>query len=367
MKTLTLVSAASTRPPREDLVRMELADEYPRATLFGDVLNSDILDLNYLTRLSKSRQKIYRYTPVMISQILEAFTVRKEYDAIISWSEKLGLIFALLLKLTHQRIPHIGIWSWISKPKKITLLKITQNYIDKILLMSSNQYNFTINNIGIPKSKVVLLKWPIDQRFWRPLNRKQDMICTVGREMRDFKTFIDAMSESGIKCHIAASEVAGKNDPWLKDLKGKTSIGENITIGKKSYAELRELYARSRFIVVPLYPTDTDNGTTTILEAMAMGKAVICSQVEGQKDVIIDGKTGIFVPPQNTAALREAIQHLWENPEIAESMGQEGRKYIEQYHTVDNWVNSVKDIVQCVVESKSFRSKIDKQKSNIQR
>jgi glycosyltransferase involved in cell wall biosynthesis len=346
MKILTLVSATNTRPELDKLKIMEETDQYPRATFFGDSLNSDFLDLWFLDRVPYFRLLIYKRLPVAVAQVLEAYLQRNNYNAIISWSEQLGLSLALLLKVTGKRLPHVAIWSWISKPKKAFLLRLTYSHFDKIILMSSKQYDFVINQLKIPSSKVVLLKWPIDQKFWRPFNINSDMISTVGREMRDFGTLIEALNGLDIKCHIAASAVAGKKDAWQQDLKNIKFDESKITIGKKTFNELRDLYARSRFVVVPLYPTDTDNGTTTILEAMAMGKAVICSRVDGQRDVIQEGKTGLLVPPQDPRSLREAIQYLWNNPKVAEDMGSAGRKHIEQFHTLDNWVNDVKIIVE---------------------
>jgi glycosyltransferase involved in cell wall biosynthesis len=212
--------------------------------------------------------------------------------------------------------------------------------------MSSTQYNFAVERLRIPESKVKLLKWPVDQKFWRPIQVSMDMICSAGREMRDYATLVEAMKGLDIKCHIAVGVVPGKKDAWQRDLKNSSQYDQNLTIGRKSYSDLRDLYARSRFVVMPLYHTDTDNGTTTILEAMAMGKAIICSRVDGQRDVIQEGKTGIFIPPQDPRALRDAIQYLWNNPKVAEDMGNAGRKHIEQFHTLDNWVNDVKIIVE---------------------
>jgi glycosyltransferase involved in cell wall biosynthesis len=363
MKTLTLVTASSTRPERSELLRMEAADLYPRATLYGDVLNSDILDTRFIQNAGH-RSHLYRVLPTAASQLLEAFLIKRRYDAIISWAEHLGLSFALLLKLTNSQVPHITIWSWISKRKKAEILRRVHSHIDRIILMSSVQYNFAVNDLGLPCTKVELLRWPVDQKFWRPMQVKDDMICTAGREMRDYGTLIRAMKGLDIRCHIAAAIVPGKKDAWMEAVKDAGPNIPNVTVGKKSYGELRELYARSRFVVVPLLPTDTDNGTTTILEAMSMGKAVICSRVKGQSDVVEDGKTGIFVPPLDCEALRDAIKFLWAKPDIAERMGREGRRHIEEYHTLDNWVVSVKSIVEATIREKQQNTELRHIKRN---
>ena len=72
--------------------------------------------------------------------------------------------------------------------------------------------------------------------------------------------------------------------------------------GRKTFAELRALYARSRFVVVPLLPSDIDNGITSILEAFAMGKAVICTETAGQIGVLEHGVNCLRVPPFDVEA-----------------------------------------------------------------
>jgi glycosyltransferase involved in cell wall biosynthesis len=123
-------------------------------------------------------------------------------------------------------------------------------------------------------------------------------------------------------------------------------LPESITVSRLSPVELRALYARSRFVVIPLLESDSDNGLTVLLEAMAMGKAVICSRIKGQVDVIQEGVTGIFVPQGDPEALRAAILRLWNDPEEAERMGRAGRKFVEENTTWDSFVANVKAVVE---------------------
>jgi glycosyltransferase involved in cell wall biosynthesis len=177
------------------------------------------------------------------------------------------------------------------------------------------------------------------------LDTKTDIICSAGMEMRDYPTLIRALKPLNIPCHIATGEARGKLFDTVKKLYAMNDIPSHITIGAKNKEELRQLYARSRFVVVPLLPTDTDNGLTVILEAMAMGKPVICSKVEGQIDVIHDNVTGIYVPQGDPKALRKAIKDLWNNPERAEKMGRAARRHIEKYHTLEQFVKTIKQEV----------------------
>jgi glycosyltransferase involved in cell wall biosynthesis len=353
MKTLVLLSSGLGWSTIGEAERREKLDEMPRFTPFVRNLNGDVLNERFLQSAPKRRQVIYSKVPVHLAQVMEAYAVRKQYDAVVSWAEHLGLPLAGLLKAARARTPHVTIFSWISKRKKAVLLKRVISHIDRMILMSTAQRDFATDELGISPSKIALLRWPVDLRFWRPESVSGSMICSAGREMRDYGTLIEALRDLEIPCHIAEGGQVQmeKNDLGAKAIRETRDIPRYITIGRKSFPELRKLYAQSRFLVMPLLPTDTDNGNTSMLEAMAMGKTVICSRVSGQRDVVQEGKTGLFVPPGDPRALRNAIQFLWENPDVTERMGKEARAYVERYHDFDNWIADVRNVVEGVVHS----------------
>ena len=62
------------------------------------------------------------------------------------------------------------------------------------------------------------------------------------------------------------------------------------------------------------------------LEAMACGTAVVASRIGGIPEVVVDGETGLLVPPEDSYALAAALNELARNPERAEAMGRAGRE-----------------------------------------
>jgi len=62
------------------------------------------------------------------------------------------------------------------------------------------------------------------------------------------------------------------------------------------------------------------------LEAMACGTAVVASRVGGIPEVVVDGETGLLVPPGDPAALADALNVLVHDPDLAVAMGSRGRK-----------------------------------------
>ncbi len=342
IRALTVVTAAL--PPAD--IAKEEADEMPRRSLFGRTLNTDILDEQFLSRAPSWRRLLYRYLPFSTSSVLEAFFLRKKYDVIISWGEQPAMLLALLLMITGTNVPHISLMTWISKPKKARLLKLVYRKISAVILWSTVQYDFALNVLHLPAEHVRFVNPYTDQKFYRPMERETDMICSAGREMRDYPTLIEAMRGlPNIKCHIAVS-LRGKMYDTVRAAMNEKSMPPNVTVGNLPPTELRDLYARSKFVVIPLLPTDTDNGLTTIIEVMAMGKAVICSRVQGQVDLVREGVTGLYVPQGDPQALREAIKDLWEHPEVAERMGQEAIKIARSEYTIEQFVNAVRGIAE---------------------
>jgi glycosyltransferase involved in cell wall biosynthesis len=314
--------------------------------VFDQLIDVDILDEWFLSSAPPFRRLLYGILPGVFAQTLEAIIVSRKYDAVVSWSEPLGILYAFLRRISFSRVPHVALFSWISRPKKAFLIRLMQPGIDKIVMWSSAQYNFAINKLGIPPAKVHFTSWLVDQKFWRPIDAQAEMICSAGSEMRDYPTLIKAMKGLDIRCHIAGGTHRNVVHKTVAAIEDHGPLPANVSVGRKSFAELRDLYARSRFVVVPLLDSsETDNGVTVILEAMAMGKAVICSRTRGQVDVIEHGKTGWYVPAGDPVALREAILYLWNNTEVAKTIGERGRQHVLQRHTHERFVEDLSRVI----------------------
>ena len=63
----------------------------------------------------------------------------------------------------------------------------------------------------------------------------------------------------------------------------------------------------------------------SLVEAMCAGLAVVATDVPGHRDVVVHGKTGLLVPPDDSAALADAIGSLISDPARRRAMGEAGR------------------------------------------
>jgi glycosyltransferase involved in cell wall biosynthesis len=77
-------------------------------------------------------------------------------------------------------------------------------------------------------------------------------------------------------------------------------------------------------------PSDVEGLPLVVLEAMAQGKPVVATAVGGTPELVLDGETGILVPPGDVAALTDALAALLADPERARRMGEAGRERVER-------------------------------------
>ena len=78
-----------------------------------------------------------------------------------------------------------------------------------------------------------------------------------------------------------------------------------------------------------------------LLEAMANGLPIIATDVDGVADVVLDGQTGILVPPADPEALAMAIRRLIEHPDLAREMGRRGWERCATEFNVENMVKRI--------------------------
>lgn len=326
------------------VLRDETGATAPRSYLFDETFEPRY-DEATLEQVAGPSRRLHRLLPIWLQLAVEVHSRSGEYDAIVTWGERLSLALMALQRSSPRPKPHIPMMYWFSKPNVRIPMRAFGASVGGIVTWSSVQRAYAIEHLGVPPQKLQMVKHFVDQLFWSPRDAEVDMICSAGKEMRDYPTLLAALDGTSLRCHIATDRVlvAGsglRHRVFRADALSPTS--DRVTIGKVQPTELRDLYARSRFVVVPVRPSDTDNGISVILEAMAMGKPVICSRTRGQVDVIQDGVTGIFVPPEDPIALREAMLALWNDAARAEAMGRRARAYVEEHHALDKFCRDVK-------------------------
>jgi glycosyltransferase involved in cell wall biosynthesis len=330
----------------------------PRLDVFqlAEALGADIMDFQEVDR---SRHPAVRLAVRSGSfgrsaaLALLGFRERSRYDAFFTSGEDIGLPLAALLKASGARSSHTMIAHTLHPRKKRLFFELgAGTHIDRILVYSTTEERLVTNELGVPPSKVSRIAYHADEAFFFPDGSptEPDLVCAAGQLHRDYDCLIEAVRGVGVRVEIAAGS------PWIDhSLRPSTALPPNVSWGRRNREELRALYRRSAFAVVPILENDFQTGIATILEMMAMGKCVVATKTRGQIDTIVDGVTGVYVPPSDPVALRSAIQRLLANPAEAERIGKAARKYVEEHAGLDLFVRRLKD---SVLEARAARTSV---------
>ncbi|MDE2778553.1 MAG: glycosyltransferase family 4 protein [Chloroflexota bacterium] len=105
--------------------------------------------------------------------------------------------------------------------------------------------------------------------------------------------------------------------------------GDVEIVGGVSYRDLPRYYATADIFCSPA--TGQESFGIVLLEAMACGKPIVASAIEGYMGIVKEGEQGLLFPRKDAQALAETLATLIDNPDYARRLGQTGRRMVEQY------------------------------------
>lgn len=127
---------------------------------------------------------------------------------------------------------------------------------------------------------------------------------------------------------------AGVCDAELKALANELGLAQHVEF----VGETREVPALLRSAEMFVLPSRTEGLSLAILEAMASGLPVIATNVGGNPEAVVDGHTGMLVPPGDAQALAAAMLRVRGDTQLAQQMSTAARRRVETHFSVKSMV-----------------------------
>lgn len=105
------------------------------------------------------------------------------------------------------------------------------------------------------------------------------------------------------------------------------------------------LYGRAAVVCLPCVIAatgDRDGLPTSVLEAMALGVPVVTTAVNGLRELVVHGQTGLVVPERDPPALADALQRLIADGRLAERVAAGGRLLVERRYSLERSVSTLR-------------------------
>jgi glycosyltransferase involved in cell wall biosynthesis len=133
----------------------------------------------------------------------------------------------------------------------------------------------------------------------------------------------------------------GSEDRTLADLSRELDVDDLVLFaGEVPHSDISSYYAAARFFV---HSAREEAQGLVLLEAMACGKAVIATRVNGIPELVRHGETGLLVESDDPSSLAAAIIRLCEEPALCDSLGLRGQEIVLRDHSWDNLTDQYLD------------------------
>jgi glycosyltransferase involved in cell wall biosynthesis len=275
---------------------------------------------------------------------------------------------AMLLSGAHRPIllsKRVG--SYISK--KDLFHRMTYRYLDRILAISDVIHRNVLDTLPVSADRVLTLHDAIDTRRFAPEHSDRSRI------RREF-----GYDESTTVVGFVGRFSPGKGHEELLQaaaiLRGRFPSVRYLVVGEPSHGEERyaeRIHALVRELGIELlvrfagfrtdipdimasfdlfaFPSHAESFGIVLIEAMAMERPVVSTNCDGVLDIMVDGETGLMVPPQNAHAFADALARLLEDPSLRTRMGSAARRRVATLFDQQRQLDRLEEIYRSVLNS----------------
>ena len=258
------------------------------------------------------------------------------------------------------KVPLVISWDVVTQPFKTIhnfAYGLAKNYIDIVVTVSDAINRKAVKERNLHASKVKTIHYGVDLEKFKP---EKDKYTRLRKEFQfqDDELLLGVVARlTHQKGHKYLVEAAPKIIARFPNVKfvfvGDGPLRENLE------TRISELNIESHFefmgfrndvadilniFDVFVLPSLYEGLPNVVLEAMASGRPIVATAVDGTPEALDDGVAGILVPPENPDALATEIIKLLSDPKKMIDMGHQVRKRSEEYFSVTKQVNEFEEL-----------------------
>ena len=170
-----------------------------------------------------------------------------------------------------------------------------------------------------------------------------DIICVARYSKAKGQNYLLLALKEIVKTipNISLTLMGPGDSEWLIELVSELGLDQFVRI-LPSRDDVPACIAAADMII---HPSLADSFSQLVIEAQAVGGLLVSSDIAAVREQIIDGVTGVIVPPRDSQAIINAVLYLVDNPDLALSMRKNGPPHVRQKFT---WQRMVDEEIKCL-------------------
>jgi len=243
------------------------------------------------------------------------------------------LIAQYTIHLLNLRPHSIAAWFCIS------IQNLIVKSSDKVIVTTNYIKKYTLD-LGVADEKIAFIPNGVDLKYFDPSKyitaNLKEQLSLANRKICLYCGRLD--NWAGINVILQLSKAFTTSNPSIHFVivgggaQKNSAFAENaIFLGEVTYEKVPEVLAVADVVLVPFPDNEVSRAASPLklFEAMAMGKAVVASKVDGIEEVISDRENGLLVNPDNITEWIEAVKGLLNDNSTARRVGKTARLSLE--------------------------------------
>ncbi len=306
------------------------------------------IDREYKTRAGL----LLRVYPILIwfavrSAVRSLLLSRPAPDTAVVTSDVEAIIFGVLARLFGRRT-RIVFETFIATPRRSPLsgaahlayYRFVLSFVDAAICHSKVEAARYADLFAGARARFVYLPYGLSvsgradlRAAYANQSAASNVIVAAGRSGRDYKTLAEAITGLPCKLRIICD--------WERPTQD-IEESDQVTILRNCFgADYLVELAKARFVVVPLSVHDISAGQMVLLQAFALGKAVIVTDTLTTPDYAVDGRDAVFVDRANTDDMRQKIHALLSDDALCQRIGAFASERFDRDFSTESYVGKL--------------------------